>query len=330
MAKSLGVTSSCGVLLSYSSAGDAKVKSTIDNFVAFLRSLDKRSIAEFENEFHMRLSDIQRLVLSSNDASRLRAYCLAATEAEFRLSRIISHGRRKPFGYSGDFQIIDWTYEKAVISDCDRGRLWDEFYHRQIAPLAVCDRKQQFAESLANLSILIRERPLRILNVGSGPGREILDGAYYAGLTPDEIKVICVDADRQALEYSRRLLGDAWDASVIYENRNALRYHPKETFHLVWSSGLFDYLDQRLATHLLKLMWSVVAVGGRLAIGNFADTHPTRPWIELCGDWLLVHRSERDMRELAKLAGIEPAAARVDHVLDAHKAIRFLIVDRLA
>jgi hypothetical protein len=231
------------------------------------------------------------------------------------LSEVHRHGRAKPYGYSGDFQMIDWTYIKYLGKSDGRGRLWDAFYHRQVAPQAVCDRKERFGVALAEVA-KDRSLPISVLNIGSGPAREVLDGAAFAKLPPSRLTVVCVDADERALAYARRVLGSAWKNDCTFENKSALRYRPKGTYDLVWSSGLFDYLEERLAVHLLKLMWTAVAPGGRVMVGNFADTHSTRPWIEWCGDWFLIHRTREDMQRLAEQAGLGPPQAKLFHEID--------------
>jgi SAM-dependent methyltransferase len=231
-------------------------------------------------------------------------------------------GRNKPFGYAGDFQMMDWTYTQFV-GPRGRGRLWDQFYHRQDAPLAVRDRKERFGRLLQDMAQSTMTRPLRILNVGSGSGRELLDGAVHARLGPEELDVLCVEIDARAVDYARTLLGDRWKRSVHFHQGNALRFRPPGEYDLVWSAGLFDYLDDRLAAFLLRILWRAVAPGGRLVVGNFATSHRTRAWIEWCGGWFLVHRSEEDAKELVNQAGI--GESLVQHEEDRWKAIRFVI-----
>jgi len=309
---------------------EADVAAEIVSFGNFARSLDEID-KNAEHLFHDRLRRIEEMSnsLSPEIKKTLRTHCLKETESELCQSTMIQHGRSKPFGYSGDFQMIDWTYTKHVESPTRRGEMWDRFYHRQVAPLAVCSRKDRFGEQLKLIAKKAGSR-ITVLNTGSGPGREVLDGAASAGLRPGDLEITCVDADKAAIEYAKRLLGEQWCSSCHFEHKNALRYHPKEQFDLAWSSGLFDYLDERMAAHLLKIMWANVKVGGRLVICNFADTHSTRPWIEWCGDWFLIHRSQYEMQLLAEYAGIVQGEAKISHDVDSLQAVRYLSIEKLA
>lgn len=118
------------------------------------------------------------------------------------------------------------------------------------------------------------------------------------------------------------LLGPEWTGSVEFWQGNAIKYRPTGAFDLVWSAGLFDYLNDRLALSLLKRLWGAAAPDGRLVIGNFANTHPTRSWIEWCGDWFLIHRSLGELHQLALAAGIPPSM--VQTFSDEWGAIGFL------
>ena len=70
----------------------------------------------------------------------------------------------------------------------------------------------------------------------------------------------------------------------------------------------------------------MVAPNGRLIVGAFAETNRTRPYMEWCGAWSLIHRTEKEMFDLAESAGIplEMCCQEVDSL----GAIRFLIANQ--
>ena len=309
---------------------ERKTRSLAEEFIRFAGSLSESDIDTGRAAFHdqLRKLDDSASLCTQGFVREFRQVFLDRTNALFRESAIISHGRNKPHGYSGDFEIIDLTYLQAEPSHTARGRMWDRFYHRQIAPIAVRARKDLFGMELARLARTIPDRPLAVLNIGSGPAREILDGASGAGLDARDLTVECVETDANAIRYATALLGARWEGSVAFVHRNALRYRPKRKFDLVWSAGLFDYLDDRLAVHLLRNMWAATRTGGRLVIGNFAVGHPTRPWIEWCGDWFLIHRTSKDLFRIAMQAGITGESTHVKTHVDQFEAILYLTADK--
>ena len=298
-----------------------QVVGRIDDLVELMgRITDPDSV--LTNQFHAVLCEIETQSRECPDErAQLRSYCLAATATELSKSRVHRQGRDKPFGYAGDFQIIDWTYTHFDGSD-GKGKVWDQFYHQQDAPRAVCDRKERFGRVLRDIRNKPRDGTIRVLNIASGPCREILDGTKYASLAPEDLQVVCVEIDSRAIDYAKRVLGDDWSQSVQFHCGNAIRFRPLGEFDLVWCAGLFDYLDERSAEVLLRKMWKAVGPGGRLVVGNFASSHQTRPWIEWCGDWFLRHRDESDLFSIAREAGMPEAAVSIE--TDQWGAISFI------
>ena len=79
---------------------------------------------------------------------------------------------------------------------------------------------------------------------------------------------------------------------------------PNTLMLTVWSAGLYDYLEDRLVSALLRRMWDATAVGGEVIVGNFHISNPDRPLMEWCGDWHLIHRDEDVMLDLCHRGGI--------------------------
>ena len=67
---------------------------------------------------------------------------------------------------------------------------------------------------------------------------------------------------------------------------------------IIYSSGLCDYLDQRLMTALIERCHSQLAPGGALVIGNFTPANPDRQFMDNIMYWRLIHRDEQEMRRL--------------------------------
>ncbi len=66
---------------------------------------------------------------------------------------------------------------------------------------------------------------------------------------------------------------------------------------LIYSVGLFDYLDERVAARLVGVLVDKLAPGGRVLIGNFRDT-PELAWGHVFQDWRLVCRETADLERL--------------------------------
>lgn len=211
-------------------------------------------------------------------------------------------------GYSGDFEMIDAIYRQQV-SQLGHLRRWDLFFHAQAAPIAVRNRKAYFQRLLDKHYHEVRKAPLRVLDVASGPARDLQEWLLEHPLA--EARFDCIDADVHAIEHARHLCGPFLDR-IEFHHRNAMRFLPNIGYDLVWSAGLFDYLMDHSFVFLLKSLLAVTRPGGEVVVGNFSPRNPSRDYMELLGDWSLHHRSEKELAELAKEAGAPPQSVTID------------------
>ncbi|WP_162176369.1 class I SAM-dependent methyltransferase [Enterovibrio calviensis] len=200
----------------------------------------------------------------------------------------------KPHGYAGDFEIIDKIYTKW-LSPTKHLENWDRFFHWQKASIAVRNRKAYFKSLLSEVDNSEVENPL-ILNVGSGPCRDIFE--YQEEEPSTKIKFECIDMDSRAIEYSKTILSGE---NVEHFCLNAFKFRPNKEYDLVWSAGLFDYLDDKQFVFLLRSLLDSVATGGELVVGNFSEKNPSRDYMEF-GGWFLHHRTEEKLTQLAQKA----------------------------
>ena len=217
-------------------------------------------------------------------------------------------GLRKPHGYPGDYEIIDRIYSRYVTDDPDL-RNWDLYFHEQAAPRAVRNRKAYFVRLLSALvNSAAGAEPIRVLNVASGPARDV---AEFFEVTSDERTVIeCVDADPCAIAYAREVCRPYLDR-VTFHEANALRYTTDQRFRLIWSAGLFDYFGDKGFKFLIERLLGMLDDDGELVIGNFSTSNPSRDYMEVIGDWSLFYRDEEELRALASACGVPPEDIRV-------------------
>lgn len=208
--------------------------------------------------------------------------------------------REKARGYSGDYEMIDAIYT-LKIAEAPKLRRWDLYFHSQAAPCAVRNRKAHFLNLLSSLREPSDGSRLRVLNIGSGPARDIRE--WFLSAPATRIFFDCVEMDSQAIRYASDLCRPFLQ-HVEFHHENALRYVPSGGYDLVWSAGLLDYLNDRLFVRLLRALLLVVRPGGSLVVGNFSDFNPSRDYMEIFGDWHLVHRSLEQLLMLAERAGV--------------------------
>ena len=65
-------------------------------------------------------------------------------------------------------------------------------------------------------------------------------------------------------------------------------------FHFIYSMGLFDYLAAPVAKAVLKRLYQLLKPAGKMVIGNFHVSNPSKFYMEYCCDWVLYHRTEEE------------------------------------
>lgn len=207
---------------------------------------------------------------------------------------------RKPHGYAGDFEIIDYIYQQKINAD-KRFQKWDKYLHSQQATIAVRNRKNYFIK-LVKEKCAGMDRPLRILNIASGPCRDVLELLEQIGI--EKVKIHCVEVDPNAIDYAKKLLGP-FSNSVEFTLANIFKFNTNEKFDLIWSAGLFDYFDDDAFINLLSRISSWCAQSGEIVIGNFSVSNPSRSYMEKAVDWHLIHRTDQGLKGLALRAGFK-------------------------
>ncbi len=204
----------------------------------------------------------------------------------------------KPLGYHGDYVIIERIYTQW-LSPKPHLVNWDIFFHHQAAPQAVVNRKQYFLNILTSLNS--QKEPRDVLNIGCGPSNDIIE---FLEKENSHVSFECVDYDKDAIDYSyNKMKGKNLLHHVCFHRENALKYVPTKLFDLIWSAGLFDYLNDNYFKMLLNKVLNFVKRGGEIIIGNFSVSNPTRDYME-CGNWFLYHRTEEDLIRLGTECGI--------------------------
>lgn len=207
----------------------------------------------------------------------------------------------KPFGYSGDFFIIEKIYQRYVNPDI-KYRKWDLFLHSAHAVIAVVNRKTLAIEIFENLNSKAIGLKKDVMILGSGPVTETFE---FFEKNPDSTLVFdMLDMDKRAIAYAKNKNRKYLDR-MTFHNRNVIRYTPEKKYDLIWSAGLFDYFKGKHFVYLLKKYYEYLNAGGELIIGNFNTENPSRRAMEIMGDWFLYHRSPDELKEFAIQAGVD-------------------------
>ena len=207
----------------------------------------------------------------------------------------------KPFGYSGDFFIIEKIYQSYVNPD-KRYKKWDIFLHSAPAVIAVVNRKTLAIGIFEKLNAKAMGLRQDVMILGSGPVTETFE--FFEKNPENSLVFEMLDMDKRAIAYAKN---KNWKylSKMTFYNRNVIRYSPEKKYDLIWSAGLFDYFKGKHFVFLLKKYYEYLNEGGEMIIGNFNIENPSRRAMEILGDWFLYHRSADELKQFALQAGIE-------------------------
>ncbi len=294
-------------------SGDYSMRDDIhhefEDFAQFLTTIEPSNLSAYKENFFRKIDHIAELIEGAPNQKEL--------EDEFfemcgTIDSSLMHNRtrEKPLGHAGDYQLIDWIYT-GKTANSPRGKLFDLLFHSYEAAISVRNRKNYFIKKVIELSHTKKSR-IDILNLGCGPCRDVLE-AYETSQNGKNIYFHCIDTETQAIEYAKQLLAHTHaQDNVYFEKANVLRFRTDREYDMIWSAGLFDYLEDRVAIVLLKKTWKHLKKGGQIIFGNFSPKNPTRRGMELVGKWYLIHRSAQQLIAMTRNAGLEFSEIEVE------------------
>jgi len=226
---------------------------------------------------------------------------------------------RKPRGYAGDFSTLEVIYGNQPEGKGLLGRVVDACLLETPAIAAMRERRPRLVAEIRKGLDEAGDRPLRVLSIACGPASELLD--VYDGLEEKErLRSSLVDVDFQALLHvsdrvNRRGLKDLVRMTVKNLVYLALGRTDLETDEqdLVYSTGLIDYFNDSMVVRILDHVHSILRPGGRVVVGNFHPSNPSKALFDHVLEWSLVHRTGEDLNRLFEASRFARPAERITY-----------------
>jgi SAM-dependent methyltransferase len=236
-----------------------------------------------------------------------------------RLSRGITLGWKHGFN-SG--VMLDYIYKNQAQGITPLGRLIDRVYLNAIGWRGIRIRRNLLETALQSTieQTHAEGRPVRLLDIASGPGRYILDTIRKLNRIP--MSAVLRDCKRENLDAAARLRDELGLKNVAVTRGDALdrsslaAVTPRPTIALV--SGLYElFPDNEPVLRSLRGLADAVEPGGHLLYTN----QPWHPQLEFIArvltnaegkPWIMRCRSQAEMDELVQTAGFEKISQEVD------------------
>lgn len=251
------------------------------------------------------LNDFDASMPNQEDKDHMWGFVFKEVFPYLMRSRFFERAYYKPKGYAGDFLMMEHIYLNIAEGDGKIGRLIDSWGLQGGGAEAIRGRRILLKDQLQDLSKKQLEKYKRfsVMNLACGPCRELFDFLEVCDYT-EKIDALCVDIDTEALQYSNQNVNVIpHNASVRYMNENLVKWALGKVSHdigskdLIYSAGLFDYLEPRLFCKLVNRCHAHLKPGGSLLIGNYAP-YEDMLFMDHILHWKLIYRTSEDLKEL--------------------------------
>lgn len=280
--------------------------------------------SEFNRELNQIFNDIMRFeknnLMKNNNVkpNKLKRLFIKNIRKLFIRGTYIPWGTLKPYGYAGDFKIVDDIYQNNPLTE-GYARLFDNYFQTSAISIGVRNRKEDFKRFLYDF---IEERKrnsnIWIMNLGCGPCREI-EELFRAGvLEKKSIYFDCYDNDERALNYAKNLLSGydkinfiKLDILNIIRNKKFI----DKKYDFIYAAGFYDYFNNKVATALNKRLKGLLTRNGILVLSAVRDkySNPSVHFMEWIGDWDLFYRNENEFKEVFLAAGFKEEQIKVQY-----------------
>jgi extracellular factor (EF) 3-hydroxypalmitic acid methyl ester biosynthesis protein len=268
--------------------------------------------------------------LSPAEHQALKEFSLRNLHEFLIRSPWLRRAKEKPLGYPGDYELMNGIYGHGIYGNFSGTTLFAKAMSMLLveAPSAtsVVERKNLIRQRLSTLLDEGRPkgRPIRVLSIAAGPAQEIYELLDRRESIPHPVEIVLFDQDKRALGFAygrlKKLVVKKWGKQVriVYLHDTIKRLLRDERlfetfgeFDTIFSCGLFDYLPEPTAVTLTRSLFSNLAPGGQLYIGNQTLRTPSRWVMEYHCDWYLIYRQHADMLSFAR-AGAPSAEISIE------------------
>lgn len=227
---------------------------------------------------------------------------------------INTHIRSKPLGYGGDFITMNYIYDyhaDKFLGDTTYRKLINHYTCNIDVSCSNIARKALIKKAICD--VLDKNKKARILSIGAGSAREI-EELIKEGKINSDVSFYLVDFEAKAVEYVRNWIKEynLKSAKIELIKTDLINLLKNDKFRktlsnmdLIYISGVFDYLSDRICKKITKDIAQLLNEGCSLMIANMSiERQRHRAYYELFGEWNMYHRTEKEVlgwvRDLSK------------------------------
>ncbi|MBF0484358.1 MAG: class I SAM-dependent methyltransferase [Candidatus Omnitrophica bacterium] len=214
--------------------------------------------------------------------------------------------RNKPLGYAGDYVTMNYIFDfhkDRFLGSTLYAKLLNNYSCNIDVSCSNIFRKDYLKNKISGL---FRRSNVKILSIGCGPARELIELAQQNNFLHN-IEYHLLDLEKNAINFVRTELN-----KIDYDkNKLKINYHLidlitlvkdsklKQKFYdfdLIYISGVFDYLSDRLCQKVVYSLLDSIKTSGEMIVFNMSiEKSKNRAFYEVLGDWFMNHRSKESI-----------------------------------
>ena len=219
----------------------------------------------------------------------------------------------KPLGYAGDYEMMNMIVRNGLEGKTLYAKLVNAYLLDQVGPQAVRSRVNFLERRISEeTSRCVRaNRTASVYCIACGPAREVEN--FLAGNPlADQAEFRLLDFNEETLSFVsgrmdevKRLQGRKTRVNLVRNPvQNLLKSNGRSggaesEYDLIYCSGLYDYLNDRVVRTLNNYLYDRLRPGGLLVVGNFGTNLPVKHFIEHFLEWFLIYRDRRQFTALS-------------------------------
>jgi ubiquinone/menaquinone biosynthesis C-methylase UbiE len=186
---------------------------------------------------------------------------------------------------------------------------FDQYFLRSKAGRAVKARLKDIEEELPKIIEEYRQKgEVLIGNLGSGPGRDVIDvfASHYKNIS--DVKAIHTDKNKLALEKGERMAEIKGVIDQIeFIEANFLKYKPTKKFDIALLIGILCPLEFEICVRILKRIKRLLKKDSCLVVGNVSkkmlEEDPFSCYLMSLLHWKLAFKDEGELKQIFEKAG---------------------------
>ena len=234
-------------------------------------------------------------------------------------SPVFYHVRHTPSEDFNNFEIVVLLLENRLAGGDVAAQILDHYYLNMVTCSSFRNRFPQVARRLAveTERRATEMRPVRILNLHTGAGRELELLANDRAFTK-AVHITCLDRDPVALRRARqrldRLAGCSRFIRADARKYAASRNWPETPYDIIYTVNLFDQLDDQQTAKLIADCHKGLAPGGVLMFGNYSLSMPIaeRTLIGSLMNWNIRCRPAEEWRQIFAQTWLDAECVRFE------------------